>query len=121
MRIVLDTGVFFRPAVLRELAAAEDADVVVPAVVLAERRRQLALAGRRPEELLEILEGNGFAIEPLGRDEAMRVPLADDARWRRHARDALIASHVGPVDVLWTTNPRDFLAFGLAPAQVRGV
>lgn len=120
MRIVLDTGCFYRPAELGTLRSPR-LRVVIPAVAIAERRRQL-LRDRRPlDELTELLSLTGFEVEPYGRDEASSTPFLDDARWARHARDAMIAAHVRPGDVLWTTNPKDFLALGLKPEQVRAI
>lgn len=119
MRIVLDTGVFFRPAALSALL---DKVVVIPTVVVAERRRQLARDGQDIDRFLHLLESGNFELEPFDAAHALAMPtITDDARWRRHARDAMIAAHVGPDDVLWTTNPKDFLALGLKPAQIRGI
>lgn len=122
MRIVLDTGVFFRPDALRRLAKLPH-HVVVPTVVLAERARHLAKAGRDPRELLEVLDTLAFHVEPLGAREALAIApgLHDDATWKRSARDALIAGHVRGDDVLWTTNARDFVALGLAEDRVLAV
>lgn len=119
MRAVIDTGVFFRPDVLHSLI---DEIVVIPTVAVAERRRQLARDGRDVERFVQLLDGGDFVLEPFDYEYAMTMPIiTDDARWRRHARDAMIAAHVRPGDVLWTTNPKDFLTLGLRPEQVRGV
>lgn len=122
MRIVLDTGVFYHPAALRE-AARQGLDVVVPVVAFTERARQLARDGRPVGEFLAILEEHGFAVEPLTVREALRLPVRvrDDRLWLRHARDALIAGHVGRDDVLWTTNRADFERIGLDPHQIQDV
>ena len=122
MSIVLDTGVFFRPALVRSLGHAKER-VVVPAVVLAERARQMARQGRPFSELVGLIEDARFEIEPFGVAQAAAVAHAapDDDAWRRHARDAMIAAYLRPGDVLWTTNPRDFLALGVPAAAMRAV
>ena len=122
VRIVVDTGVFFRPDALRALAQAPH-PVVVPAVAFAERARQLRKKGVGPGDLLELLDRLDFQVEPFGPEEALRYApgLADDGRWRALARDAMIAGHLRPSDVLWTTDPKDFLDLGVPSAQVLGV
>lgn len=122
MRIVLDTGALWKPRALRALAELPD-PVIVPAVVFTERARQVRRDGRPVEELVEALEANEFQVEPHGPDVARRyaVRIADDREWRRLARDAMIAGHVGPGDLLWTTNPGDFQAVGLAEEQILDV
>lgn len=120
MRIILDTGVFFRPSLLAGLATRTEI-VVVPAIVLAERRRQLESAGRESALLWKTVQDAQFVIEPFGFDESLKMAILDDASWARHARDAMIAAHVRDGDVLWTTDPRDFLSLGLRSEQVRGV
>lgn len=120
MRIILDTGVFFRPDALESFRAIE-IDVVVPSVVLAERRRQLANAARDPREIDRILARGEFDTEPFGTGEACNMMILDDDAWERRARDAMIAAHVRDGDVLWTTNPKDFLTLGLRPEQVHAV
>lgn len=121
MTIVLDTGVFFRPQLIRALPAGEL--MVVPAIVLAERGSQLSLLGRPFHELRRFVAEAGLFVEDFGVEHA--AALADrapaDPLWDRHARDVMIAAHVREDDVIWTTNPRDFLALGLRPEQVRGV
>lgn len=120
MRIVLDTGVFFRPSALAETLATRR-PVVLPTLVVAERRRQLIRDARNLASLERAVNESGYWIESFGLDEALRMPALTDATWARHARDAMIAAHVREGDVLWTTNPRDFLALGMRPEQVRGV
>lgn len=122
MRIVLDTGVFFHPAVLRELLAREE-DVVVPAVTAAERVRQLTRDGQDVSRFFDFVEHGDILMEALtpkmACKAAARVP--DDAKWRRLSRDALIAAHVNEDDELWTTNPRDFEELGVPSWQVVAV
>lgn len=120
MRVIIDTGVLFRPALMRELRDGGHSGVL-PAVALAERVRQLRREGRDVDRFLVELEATMTRIEPFGVHETLRTAPLDDATWKRHARDAMIAAHVREGDVLWTTNPRDFLALGFAPEQVRGV
>lgn len=119
MRIVVDTGVFFRPDALRALAALPH-EVVVPAVAFAERARQLAKRGVAAERLLALLDELGLRVEPFGPEEALRhaARMTDDARWRALARDAMIAGHLRAGDVLWTTDPKDFLELGVPKEQV---
>ncbi|MHB8584884.1 MAG: hypothetical protein ACYDDF_03490 [Thermoplasmatota archaeon] len=125
MRVVLDTGVLYRPAALRRLAA-EAWPVVLPATAFLERARQRSRDRTGDMETLEsFLTAMGMRIEPFGPEEARRshrlVRARTDAEWRRMARDAQIAGHVGADDILWTTNPRDFLALGVPAAQVYAV
>lgn len=122
MRIVLDTGVLWRPRALRALAELPD-DVVVPAAVFTERARQIRRDGRDVEELTSALEANEFQVEPYGPEEARRyaVEVQDDDAWRRLARDATIAGHVRSDDLLWTTDPDDFLEIGLEDEQILDV
>lgn len=122
MRLILDTGLFFRPIALRE-ARKSGRPVVLPAIVLAERGRQLALLGRPFHEVATFAAESGIIIEPFDSPQAARLSERAPAKemWDRHARDAMIAAHVREGDILWTTNPRDFLKLGLRPEQVRGV
>lgn len=115
MRVVLDTGVLYRPKALLALAGAT---AVVPAVAYLERVRQLRRDGRDPAELLRLLSRLGLKVEPMTEEIAGRVPGLDDLHWNRLARDAMVACHLRPGDILWTTNPRDFLELGLAAEQV---
>lgn len=122
VRIVVDTGVFFRPAALRVLSDMPN-PVVVPAVAFAERARQVALRGVPADALLDLLDRLDFDVEPFGPEEAQRFAplLTDEARWRAHARDAMVAGHLRPGDLLWTTEPRDFLDLGVPAEQVVAV
>lgn len=122
MRIVLDTSILWNPGALSRLAH-EAGDHVVPAVAYAERARQYAQSGRSIRQLDDTLEGFYLRVEPFTREFALRfVPrLTDDVEWKRLDRDAMIAGHVGPADVLWTGNPKDFLAVGLREDQVVAV
>ncbi len=96
------------------------APVVVPVVVYAERRRQLAKAKAALDDFDRLLDEIGVTLEALGPDEAIRFTseLVDDRKWTRLARDAFIAGHVGPDDRLFTTNPRDFIELGVPETQV---
>lgn len=117
-RIVLDTGVLWAPDALERLVA-QPADAILPAVAFTERARQILQAGRRVQELWDLLHRADIEVEVFRAEHGLRVAARlDDVAWRRHARDALIAGHVGPEDVLWTRNPRDFLAVGLRPEQI---
>ncbi|SRR5581483_2332062 len=118
MAVVIDTNVLWHPEVLDLL---EDEDVVVPALVFLERSRQLRQRGRDPDDLLRNLERLGWRVEPFDVEHAyrsaLRAPL-DDKAWIKLARDAIIAGHVGPGDVLWTFNAKDFRALGVAKERV---
>jgi len=114
MRHVLDTNVFYHPRALEHLATLPD-DIVVPAVVVAERARQLQRdAAVAPEAFVATLRAQDFDVEPLGVEQACaHAPFLDDVAWQRLARDALIAGHVRPRDTLWTHDRRDFEALGI--------
>jgi len=122
MRLVLDTGVFFRPQAL-EAAMQHDGDLVVPAVAYAERLRQVAGQGQRHVDALR--QRVRKFVEAFDADVAeIRMPALtglDRRTWHRLARDAFIASHVRPGDELWTTDPQDFMALGLAAEQIVAV
>lgn len=120
MRVVLDTGALYRPQRLRALKGRQ-VEVVIPAVAFAERVRQVHRAGGDVHRLRATLAKARFQVEPFGEAEAIRMARPDDGAWARHARDAMVAAHLRRGDVLWTTNPRDFLALGVAPAQVVGL
>lgn len=122
MRIIIDTGVLFYPRALRELAEFPD-DIILPAVAYAERVRQLCAKGHSADEFDLWLQRNSIDVEAFDRVHARRVVprLTSENAWIRLARDAMIAGHVGSDDVLWTTNPKDFLAMGLSRSQVWGV
>jgi predicted nucleic acid-binding protein len=118
MAIVIDTNVLWHPEVLDLL---EDEDVVVPSLVVLERCRQLRARGRDPVELLRNLDRLGWRVEPHDAEHALRSALLaplDDKAWLKLARDAIIAGHVGPADVLWTFNAKDFRALGMAKERV---
>lgn len=122
MRVVIDTGVFFHPDALEDLARLPH-DVVVPAVAFTERARQLKKRSVAAAVLRDALAANEMVVEPYGAAQAERyaIHISEDEAWRRLARDAMIAGHVGDDDVLWTTNPKDFHALGLADSQVVAV
>lgn len=117
--MVLDTSALFYPAALRALDPVRP--VVVPSVVFLERARQLARQGRStPPEYLALLRDGGWVVEPFGPAEAVRSPAhgLDEHRWRRLARNAMIAGHLLAGAEVWTANPRDFLELGVPAARV---
>jgi predicted nucleic acid-binding protein len=122
MRIILDTGTFYHPNAIQELAST-DAPIIVPAVAYAERLRQLRKAGQSVPHFEHVLDAGGYTVEPFGRPEALRMQslMLNAEQWRRSSRDALIAAHVGPEDQLWTTNPRDFERMGLPGSRIRTI
>lgn len=121
MRIVLDTGAFFRPEAIRQ-AQGRFEDVVVPAIAYAERLRQVEAHGPGPARAFRAAMAH--LVEPFGAAEAERfVPgFADLPRrqWIHLARDAMIAGHVRAGDELWTTDPDDFAAVGVPGRQIVG-
>lgn len=119
LRIILDTGVLWRPRAL-EGALRLGARLVVPAVAFGERARQLQGQGVAVLQFLRSLARYGASVEPMGIAEASRYApyIRDAASWHRLSRDAFIAGHVGRDDLLWTTNPRDFVAVGVPARQI---
>lgn len=117
MRIVVDTGVFYRPGALLAL------DVIVPVVALAERLRQVKRDGFDVGAFRRTLGRAQMEVEPLDETAATRYSLdrAVDAAWRKLSHDAFIAGHVRDDDELWTTNPDDFIALGLRRDQIEAV
>ena len=122
MRIIIDTGVLWKPSIIEELAESGH-ELVVPALAFAERARQVAKHGRDARTLQFLLHTAGIHVEALDADAASRytTQLVDDEQWKSLGADALIAGHVGDEDVLRTTNPADFLALGLNSEQVHAV
>jgi predicted nucleic acid-binding protein len=126
MRVILDTSALFYPRGLERLRDRTDAgEIVIPVVVLLERARQLHAAGRDGlADMVRLAHAGGWRLEEYGALEARRtLGLAglSEPAWRRLARDAMIVGHVHGGDALWTANPDDFLALGLAPGQVLDV
>lgn len=121
-RVILDTGVFFHPGAMRR-AVAQDAAVVVPAIVFVERARQLRKRGRDVVEFAARLVESGIIVEPFRPQHGLRfaVDILNDRTWGRLFRDAMIAGHLEPGDVLWTTSRREFEAVGVPPDQIRDV
>ena len=119
MRVVLDTNVLWDSGALAALARSS-VNVVVPALVFAERARQYRQRGRSTRELREQLARNEFTLEDFRPEHAERYAtnIVDDALWRRVSRDALIAGHLGPGDILLTANVKDFLAVGVQRDQL---
>jgi hypothetical protein len=118
LRIVIDIGVFFRREIWLELAEFDD-DIVLPAVAFTERARQLSRQGINPRDFQIMLHMFDIEIEPFRAQEGLlRAVTADDDWWKLNARDALIGGHVGPSDMLWTTNPKDFIKLGINPNQI---
>ncbi len=119
-RIVLDTSILWDPAVTRR-AGLGQGSAILPSIALTERARQVIAAGRDVAELWAVLRANKIVVEDFGIEHGMRrAAKLPQSVWDRHARDALIAGHVGPDDVLWTKNPKDFLKVGLAKEQIVG-
>lgn len=121
-RIVLDTGVLWRPAALDALRPDRRAGIL-PAIAYTERARQFWARGWPVEDLDLLLAENAIDVEPFEKRHGLRYAarIGDEDRWHRWSRDAMIAGHVGPDDELWTTNPRDFIDLGVPPEQVVAV
>lgn len=121
MRVILDTGAFFRPKALLELNDA-DAPIVVPAVAYAERLRQITQHGQAEADFEHYLAMLGCTVEAFTARQARRfIPgLARQPQrlWERLARDAMIAGHLEPGDHLWTTNGKDFFDVGVPADQI---
>lgn len=119
MRLIIDTGVLWRPEALRALVELPH-DRILPAVAFAERAREIQAAGREPAELVTLLGRCGIQVEPFTEQHALRyaATITDEGKWRILARDALIAGHVGPEDTLWTTDPEDFKRIGVPEDQI---
>lgn len=122
VRIVIDTGVFWRPEALEKLAGLRRR-IVLPAVAFAERSRQLVKRGVSVDRFLQVLARMHIQVEDFTVRQARRyaVNVAAEALWLRASRDAMIAGHLEPGDVLWTTNSSDFLSLGVPPDQVHAV
>lgn len=122
MRIVLDTSAFCQKDAFRQLAKVPY-PIVLPVVALAERVRQLDRDGKSVSLFVQRLAEFRIEIEPLTAESATRYARAlhDNDRWKRLARDALIAGHVRENDVLWTMNPKDFVAVGVPPGQIHAI
>lgn len=98
MRFVLDTNALWHRPLMDALTEANSSvqrhEVVVPALVLAERLRQVRADAAKTQALETLLLDLRAVLEPFGESEARRIPALDDVAWRRHARDLLVASHV---------------------------
>lgn len=104
MIVVLDTSVLWDQRLIRELSAARAAElrerghlkVILPALVLAERQRQLAGSPEKEQAWETALEEIDPLIEPFDEETARRVGTRapEDDAWHAHARDHLIAAHV---------------------------
>lgn len=120
LRVILDTSVLWDRDVLAKARPA-GWETILPAIAFTERARQVQEAGREAAELWTLLKSNEIIVEDFRVEHGMRIAARlDKATWDRHARDALIAGHVGPDDVLWTKNPKDFLKVGLTKEQIVG-
>lgn len=121
MRIIIDSGVLWRPEVMRNLKD-RGLNLVLPAVAYAERLRQLSQRRQDVRRFHQGLEIARITVEPFGEEEARRVcPRVPEEDWPRLARDAMIAGHVRRGDVLITTNPADFTKLGLGADQIQAI
>ncbi len=121
-RIVIDTGVLWRTEAMERLAHTY-LPLVLPSVAYMERARQIRRDGGDVKRFRRWLSTMHIEIEPFTEDEADRLPIRieNDRLWKRLVRDAMIAGHVEQMDLLWTTNPKDFLAVGMDPDRIVGV
>jgi len=101
--LVLDTDALWHRPLLDALVEARACGfgtpqlrVVLPVVAFAERVRQLQRDSRPEAPWLAGLQRMGVEVESLDVSLAARMPAGarDDATWRVHARDFLIAAHV---------------------------
>lgn len=116
MKLVLDTNALWHRPLTNVLARAHeqglqdvgDVEVLVPAIVYAERMRQLQ--GDEPRVALfnRLLSDVAARVEPFTVDEAERLGdrAPSDRLWRGHARDLLIATHVHGERVVITDDGR---------------
>lgn len=118
MRVVLDTSALWVAHVWDDILA-QPQEYVLPAIAFAERARQYAERGVAVEVLWARLQQAGIVVEAMGAVEASRY-FAKLPRGRLEAlgRDAFIAGHVGPDDVLWTSDVDDFIELGVPLSQV---
>lgn len=118
-RIVIDNDVLWKPEALARLRAISGSKVL-PALAFGERARQYALQGRSLETLRALLSDAGVFIEPMGPVEAARctINVRNGADWHHLNRDAFIAGHVGPGDVLWTGDVADFVKVGVPRSRI---
>lgn len=101
LTFVLDTTALWHPPLTARILemrsrAVHQVRFVLPAVAYAERRRQLARDRRNVSVWEEDLRRAQIEVEHFGAEEAARLRVDDDDLWERHARDYLVASHVGP-------------------------
>lgn len=129
MILVLDTNALWHAPLLRALSRARERglhrigelEVLLPALVFAERARQVGADEDRLSLFGSLLDDVGARIEPFGREEGGRVANREpnDAIWKEHARDFLIAAHVhsGRVGVTDDRGPGWQEVGTLTPAQ----
>lgn len=122
-RVVLDTGALWSPSFIREAAKSGETGIILLAVAYTERARQMHRDGQDIRDLERLIKELGIEVEDFGRAEGLRraAGVVDDRVWERVARDAMIAGHVGPGDILLTTNAEDFLELDVPAAQIRVV
>lgn len=120
MSLIVDTGIFFKPAALAKLRGRRD--VYVPSIVFMERARQLEASREMSiERFASTLRSLRWTIAPYTAREAtrtVRLAAMRPDRWTRAARDAMIAGYVGDSDVLWTFNAKGFRALGVPERQL---
>lgn len=105
MRLVLDTNALWHPPLVDAISEAKTRGlmddgrlaVILPAIAYAERLRQLRAHARDLGRWREELDDSGVKIEAFGEREAHQLheAAAEEALWRRHGRDFLIAAHAG--------------------------
>lgn len=118
MRIVLDTNIRWDLGALAQ-AGRTGAVLVLPVIAFIERARQVVAAGRDLGELLHPLDLVEVRVEDFTPAQGLQFATTlDQPTWDRHARDAFIAGHLGPDDVLWTKNPKDFVRVGVHEEQI---
>lgn len=82
VRAVVDTGVFYNPYALIQIANTR-VDVIVPITVYMERVRQLRRNALDPARFKRYLKSNELEVEPFSRHHAARfaVHVEDDRLW----------------------------------------
>lgn len=101
LTLVLDTSALWHPPLTTRILEMRERTVhqvrfVLPGVAYAERRRQLLRDGRDVGVWDEDLRRARIEVEAFGPTEAARIRAVNDDLWEKHARDYLVAAHVGP-------------------------
>jgi len=120
MTMWLDTNVFWNKQFLLEIKTFSD-EVAISSIVFYERLRQLLKHSITAADFRQYLENNKIYIRDFTSAEGNSIPqpiITDDKLWKSLARDAMIASHIGPNDIIVTSNSKDFIALEIPFKQI---